>query len=695
MINLISKRENNTYFDPQKLLEKFHQKINLLKDGKGSIMIIDGTKGLGKSRLLKEFERITNEQNIVNGYVKVTQPLGNIALSNLTPYSAFVMAIKDLSTNKKITPQKRLAVNVGMTLLASLPLAGDIFYAIKEIRRDLMDYTKFKRKSLAENANSFLEVFRSYSKRHHFVIFMDDFHFSDIQSFEFLQILMDEIKNIEACFVLSLDSSFAERQQIALRNFLAFYEQNPREATLHKLEPFDDTLISKAIQDYFPGEKVNSSILEWFRQKTFGVPMAIYEYLDYFKENKINLSKLNSIDSGVFIPTSLHSIFLTALDKLSEDEKNILAVCAADGREFSVSMVSKLLNKDVLHTIRSLKSIQNRTGLISSIGAKSHYGEKSTVYQFNQSTFQQYFESTLEYEEYKDIHFQIASILKQNFDNSNNPAVKNEIMPYLVAHSSISGDQEMIKEVLQEQIKIAKENDDEVFITGITKFIENISASSSNEQNFDKRGVEESTINIINSAENDYFVNNLLREEEESELDNMELQKDDIVPLPANVTLEDLIDISLNQETERTIKLIEQFANLTQNDIEKLKAKLILAKLYAESERYDKAIIIFNDLKYKVNEENPGETDALYLNSLAILKFQQGELDEALSLLKKASELSLKLGPNYKLLTLSNISIIIKGIDLPLAEKYKTAVMKIAKDLNYETFIEDYLHNYN
>jgi tetratricopeptide (TPR) repeat protein len=104
----------------------------------------------------------------------------------------------------------------------------------------------------------------------------------------------------------------------------------------------------------------------------------------------------------------------------------------------------------------------------------------------------------------------------------------------------------------------------------------------------------------------------------------------------------------------------------------------------------EKAIKLMDSLEHKIDEKDPREIDVLYLNTIAIIKYQKGEYSDAIELLKKASEIALKLDLNYKLLTLSNISILLKEFDYQLAQSYKESVEKIATELNYTSFLDDF-----
>ena len=66
----------NKFINRKELFNEFSEKLNLLKNNnEGSLILIDGGKGFGKSRILKELEILSEKHNVINATVKVEQPL--------------------------------------------------------------------------------------------------------------------------------------------------------------------------------------------------------------------------------------------------------------------------------------------------------------------------------------------------------------------------------------------------------------------------------------------------------------------------------------------------------------------------------------------------------------------------------------------------------------------------------------------
>lgn len=675
----------------EEIISKMNFCISELQNGKGQILLIKGDNGYGKTSVLKHLSQIALESDIVNVLVKLSAPVGNLAVNSLQPFAPFIKTIEELSLNKQLKPEKRLAMSVGLTLLATLPIAGDIFYAVKELNRDIDEYKKkLKKEDLLRNdpMSSIWNVFVQYSSKQPFIVFIDDFHYADPQSFQLLQDITLKIKNYPILFVLTFNPAGAVRTNISLSNYLKFCEINSLQDMIIELKPFDRTLIKQLANIYFPNISVPNEFIDWLQQKTSGIPLAVSEYLQYFKDNNISISKFSPFDFDSYIPFSLQSIFTSFLQKLNDEEINILSICASEGKEFSVNLISKLLNTDVLTTIKKLKAIQIKAPIISSLGARYRYGEKTTIYQFNQSAYQIFFENLLEYEEYVAIHSQIANILKQNFDSNPDLALHNELAPLIISHSSIAGDNEKIEDTLQQQIRAAQLENDPSYLQGIHTFLENYQKSSeipqSSENSENINSIEQNT--DISAEQN--FQNFIQLRFDESNTANLNFDAQF-----EKIEFDKIIDLILARNFDEAKRIIKLFLNQDAPIEQKNTAKLCLLKILIE-EKSDEAKILLDTLKKEIDEKE--KSNKVILNNLeAMYFFENGNIEKALEILQDTAKSVLSQDAFSKLLTLSNISILLKLKDNELANNYAESIEEIARKFNYQNFLEDYERYFN
>ena len=676
--------------DNEEILSKMNYFFSQLQEKKGNIILIKGENGSGKTHLLKYLSQLALEQNIVNVSVQIPTPTGSIGVNALQPFSPLVKAIEELALNKQLKPEKRLAMNVGLTLLATLPIAGDIFYAMKELNRDIGEYKKkMKNEDILRNdpISSIWNVLKQYSTNQHFIIFIDDFHYADPHTFKFLEDITLKIKDFPVLFVLSFNPSAIGRTNISLSNYLKFLNQHSLADNILTIRTFDKTSIKKFINYIFPNIEPKEEFLDWLLQKTSGIPLAISEYLKYFKENNISISKFNPQEFDSYIPSSLQAIFSTFLQKLSDEEINLLSICASEGKEFSVNLISKLLNTDVLTVIKKLKAIQIKAPIISSTGAKYRYGEKTTVYQFNQGAYQIFFENLLEYEEYVAIHSQIANILKQNFDSNPDSALRNELAPLIISHSSVTGDQSKIEDVLKEQINTAQIENDQIYLQSIHNFLQ-INQQTEESTQFEVEQSDAIMPQLSTSHINQNFPNIIPLKFEDSDSINLNLEAK-----IEQISIDKIIDTMLSGDYENAKREINLFVIQDISNELKNQARLCLLKIFIEEKNED-AKVLLDTLKNDIKDEE--KSNRIILDNLeALYYFQEGRIDKAIEILQNTAKAALTQDNFAKILTLSNISILLNSKDKDLADTYYGTIEGITKNLNFQDFLQDYKKHFN
>ncbi len=679
----------NFLIDNEEILAKMRFYASQLQEGRGNIILIKGDTGFGKTHILKYLSQWALENDIVNVLVSLSAPMGNISVNTLQPYSPLIKAIEELALNKHLKPERRLAMNIGLTILATLPIAGDVFYALKELNRDIEDYKKkMKKEDILRNdpISSIWNVFKQYSEKQPFIIFFDNFHYADPQSFQFLEEIAYKVADAPILFVLSANPAIPGRSNIAYTNYLKFLELNSFDDKILELKPFDKAKIKQFVNHFFPTIAPNDEFLNWLLQKTSGIPLAISEYLQYFKDNNISITKFDPLDFDSYIPSSLQAIFASFLQKLTDDEVNLLSICASEGKEFSVNLISKLLNTDVITTIKKLKAIQLKAPIISSEGAKYRYGEKTTVYQFNQSAYQIFFENLLEYEEYVAIHSQIANILKQNFDTNQDAALRNELSPLIISHSTVAGDQDKIEDVLKKQISTAQAENDQIYLQSIQHFIENYQQSSGVEQ------ISEIGNNInpqISINYSDQEFSNLIQSKfEEPSINNLQIEVQ-----TEKIDFDKIIDFLLSDDYENAKKYINLYINQDSSKEQKDLARLCLLKIFIDEKNED-AKILLDTLKNEIPEQE--KSNRIILENLeAMYYLQQGHIDKAIEILQDTAKRAMAQDNFAKLLTLSNISIMLKMKDTNLANTYIETIEEIANRLNFQNFLDDFKTHFN
>jgi len=692
--------EQNRIFGNKKLLSTFKKQLELLTSKKGSIVVVNGESGFGKSHILNYLQIIASEnKKIANSIAQAANPIGKLRVGNLQPLLPFAKSLENLMDNKTTSAEKRFAMNVSMSLLASLPVAGDLFYAIKEIGRDWRQFknerssaSSGKRKVSTATAD-YYDTYNAFCDKTTAILFLDDMHWADAQSVELLTLFADSISDIPLMIVLTLKPSIIESTALPIQSFINTCKNNNNVHWIN-LESFDFETISTAANIYLLNYQRNNDFERWLFEKTQGLPLSVIEYLKYinglnpFDENgNFSTAKLDRS----FIPASLQALVSDNMEHLSEEDRNLLAVCSSEGVEFTVAIISKLTNYDVLTTIKKLRSIQTRTGVIRSLGATYKYGEKTTVYKFNQSFYHSYFEKTLEYEEYTMLHSQISNLLKEKYEQAKLSEVREQIAPYIAAHSAEAGDSETAETMLMLSAESAKKYGNPDVIKEL--YQDYILLTNSDEDNIQNQPKEEFS-KLLNETNCMFFNSN-----GEFANNNIEISNDgNNVTNNSATTYFDFI-LQYNNLTELFIEsnfddvifgakdILDKYLNVL-NTKEKFKLDILMAKAYVDKFDLLAAKRIIDDLEIRIAGEDDKESLCFFYNLKSIIESTDGNITSAKHYLNLAAELAVSLSPEMRLLTISNISIIQKD-DKNNSKKYLNAAKKLAKDMNMQNFLAD------
>lgn len=643
----------------EKHISTFNEFKAEAKNGKGNILFLQGESGVGKTHLIRQFiqECNSNENRILNVYVQNEMPIGEVNINNLQPLKAFGKALEVILESKNITAKRQLAVNMSLTALTALPFIGDVFYAAKELSRDWKQYKKEKSNEIIEveenRADELINAFALKAEKEPIVIFIDNAQYLDSASIELLNRFKYRIKDLNILLVLSFRTSEVLDPIIP---FYHFYTSS-KELESISLVNFNTEQVKYLSKHHIKNYQFNDEFDNWLYEKTHGNAGELTEFFDFFKSIELFNKEgelILDLESDL-VPTSAKAALALVLSKLTSEEKDILACAAQEGFEFSVVLLSDVYNIDVLKLIRILKQIQEKYKIIRSIGSFKRYGVKTTVYQFNQVFYYMYFKDYLEEEEKENIHSLISNFLRKQLVNIDNPEEKKDIMTRIINHAQISGDIEQVEKVYEELKEIA-------IMTSDQELLESIGNVQTNK----KAG--------ISNSENNFIGNGLTGS-------GGSLSFSDVRRL--------LIRDFHKGEYQKSIQLgNEYYKNEYEylSNSEKILLLCMTAKIEISSGDYINAKKHLSEVEKLIEKEDNKSLECLFLNINAALQNKQNHYARARKYLKKAADLAIDLPAELRLLTLSNISILLEKEEKGESKIYKNAADKLREDLEFSNW---------
>lgn len=646
------------------------------------MVFVPAESGYGKTALLQAVEQ---ECAAVSGMtpvlVECQSPVGNFQVGNLQPLYPFVRVLEELSKRESKSAQKKLAFNIGMSVLSVLPFIGDAIYAVKEIGKDVKEFKKDKDgdKKVSNAVGEVVEVLKNYTLKSPLVLLLDDMQWSDADSVDVLGHFVEMLQDVPILLVVSYRPSVVHDRLAPLLSLLKQYPADGTTVVKLDVPAFTVGDMNGICSLLLASYKQNREFEKWLWEKTSGIPQVVVEYLHYFDrvspfDAHGNLTE--EFKRGEIVPASVHAAFSKLAEQLSEEDRNILSICSAEGNECTAFVVSKLMNTDIVTTIKKLRFLQQRTGIIRSVGAQTRYGVKTTVYQFGQTFYQEHFHELLEFEEKAAIHNQIAALLQKQFADASDEQTKNLIAPYLAAHHAASGNDTEAQKMLLVSAQVAAELGSEAIADAAQEHMDVLFQSDPDANQPIRRELNAIVRTLHHEAENS----------PESTLPGYPL-------LDIAAVQQELVELYHNGKFTEAV----QKAELAMLDIDdsdhKARILVLLARVrLAMGEPLTARESCTSAVSILVNYPNT-ETQCLALNTAASIAMILGEQAVAWENLHHAATLCAQLGNEYKLLTVTNISTLVARSSPQEASRYKKAAKQLSKSLHFSRFAEDAFGN--
>ncbi len=418
---------------------------------------IAGESGYGKTTVL-ECCRSRLVAVARTALVECPAPIGHQSVPLVQPLYPFLKGIEQVLADPQEKAKRRLIMNIGLSVLGMIPLVGSIFDVTKEVLRDMREYRRDAEQQPASQAEQIMHALEELAEESPLVLLFDDAQWLDAASVEMLEQLSQTDRGVPLAIVLAYEPSAIQAQNPALEGFLAG-------ASSDKIVQVEVPLLSRGelgqlaqlhLENYHP----NTPFDEWLLQQTGGVPAVAVAYLKYFRQHP-PFTADGSLDLSVlrtdYRPASLYAMLEETLSGLDEETKLVLALCAAEGMTFTVFVVAQLLQRDPIGTVRLLRSLQERSGVIRSLGMRRLYGVETTAYAFTHAGYYRYFVEYLEHEERVEVHSRIAAILQERMRAAADEALAEQLAPIVAAHLVEAGNTAAAEQVLEQLYRTALE----------------------------------------------------------------------------------------------------------------------------------------------------------------------------------------------------------------------------------------------
>lgn len=623
------------------------------KAGKGAVLFVEGETGSGKSFVLDTLESTLGAAAI---RVDCRPPIGTFNVAGIQPLQPFGLAIERLYQNGEAAAKKRLAMNIGMSLLASLPIAGDIFYAIKSVRQDVSEF-KRETAALAQKKRAAVEecliTLATIGSQTPFVLLVDDGQWSDPQSIEVLRSMMSDPDN-KILVVWAYNAHAAREHNM---NLLSLVNDTKIPGARLRINNVSEQAITELVHHMAPTLRLTQKQLQILHERSAGLPAIVHEYIRYWQQNNHILPDGSlSEDAITDVATHLgdHPATNNVLHEVPEENAAYLALCAAEGREFTAYLVASLTNTDVISTIRKLRSLERSTGLIKNIGVRTRYGVKSTTFRFTADLPYSFFLHYLSYEERRMIHQRIVEILSAERNNSDVQAIRDQLAILIAAYGMQTDNEAVVNEMLIESHRATME----------TGSIQSAALILSE--------IEKRTGNTVGETED----GQLLHHDSSVSTLTAEPSFQSIIRTASDALIEGTPNLAL--------EMVDRYIQNFDNPSEYIMLQCLRSQALIQLHQFDEANRTITLLLQDTNGD--ARLRAFVLNMHANLALAQNNTDLALTYIQDAAKASNDAHPAAQVLTLCNAVVVNKS---PLPSSFISGLRKKLVQSSWKSLAAD------
>lgn len=377
-------------------LQLIEERWKEAKRGQGRIVTVHGDPGIGKTRLVREFQTQIQAGEGLWLECRSSPYFQNSSMKVLEDFLAFICPSQDPSPDvllKSISDSLQDCHRPANDIALLAPLFG-----IESLPEGIRPPELMPQVRKAKAIDALCDWLSALSQRQPLSIFVEDVHWLDQSSLEFLGQLLEQISQLKILAILSYRKGF----------------QCPWEGdssiSLSRL-PKDEVM---KLAQHISQQDLSRELVDEIVQRGDGVPLYIEELTKMVKEK--NSKKNNSgSPSHLSVPDSLQGSLLARLDHLAP-LKRVVQAGSLIGRTFTKGLLSSVLDihQDVL-----------TPELDKLVDAEILIMRRLNVYAFKHALLQDAARDTMTRKTKIGYHHRITSILEHQ---------KKDILPEVLAH---------------------------------------------------------------------------------------------------------------------------------------------------------------------------------------------------------------------------------------------------------------------
>jgi predicted ATPase len=369
-----------------------------VKEGDGQVIILSGTAGVGKSRLLHELKSHVQQEPHV------------LLHHQCSPYhsqSAFFPVIEQIEHAAQLTAREADADKIAK-LKAYLPrltespidpvlLIATLLSIPAENHRELSGLTPQQIKN--RTTSTLVDMLLAFSIQGPTLCVFEDAHWLDPSTLELLELIISRIDHARVLLIVSCRPEFRPAW-ITRAN-----------TTMHSLTRLSQTEVKTMIRDLLRGGSMPQPLLDQIIEKADGVPLFIEELTSSTLRTPLRTRgnfEHTAQPELLRVPETLSDALMERLDRVAPSRK-LAQIAAVIGREFSHDLLSAASQIDE-GDMQSALSLLEQADIIYRVGISPF-----VRFAFKHVLLRDAIYDSLLRSKRQQIHADIAAILERDF----------------------------------------------------------------------------------------------------------------------------------------------------------------------------------------------------------------------------------------------------------------------------------------
>ncbi|MCB2205288.1 AAA family ATPase [bacterium] len=455
------------YIERPDVEQRFDDILARSRENGLEVIWLFGETGQGKTRFLQHYLNHVREHTLVS-YAQCSSPLGSQSTNVLKPHQPLKDIFEDLLANQANTRRKlNLVKNISLTVLAIIPIVGELAYGVKEIRRDLNEFKNGTREVDFSNfVREYFNDLKAIAEESPVLLVIDDVQWVDAPTIEALNRFFSEkeYRGARITLVLSARRDELESSPELLSLYTKFSQaEYVSEVTV---PPFSPEQMQDFYHAHFPRCPRQPDLLQWLEQKTGGNPFFLQSYIQHLLvENVLDDRGVVTGDLQSYrgLPAEIRLVTNWLMKSLKEHDLNLVLTASVLGYQFSLHELMHLTQRPSLELIRVLRRVRTLHGIVEPVGFRLVNGKESTVYRFTQHAIHTALYNELTAEEKEALHRMTAHYLNDlRLSRGDDPDVQNSIASALMLHSRLGREPELeYQSILMKAQNTAEDLDEE------------------------------------------------------------------------------------------------------------------------------------------------------------------------------------------------------------------------------------------